>query len=179
LGKVLHALWHQRAGAFDFTSLGVRVPAVVVSPLIAAGVVDHTVYEHASVPATLRAIFAPSAPPLNRRDQAARPFHHLATLDTPRTDLPDLSAYTHPRTPPTRSDRPAPPAEPTQAVVPEYYQEFLNQAELVRQHLARVAEPETVGLSTIDSPHDGQALADAFDTAAHRHRHPDQTPPQT
>jgi phospholipase C len=63
LEKVMHALWHQRAEAFDFTSLGVRVPAVIVSPLVPPAVVDHAVYEHASVPATLRALFAPGAAP--------------------------------------------------------------------------------------------------------------------
>jgi phospholipase C len=176
--KILHALWHQRAQAFDFTSLGVRVPAVVVSPLIAAATVDHTVYEHASVPATLRALFAPSAEPLNRRDRDARPFHHLANLSAPRTDLPDLSAHTRPVVPPVHGDAEAPPTIRSTAEVPDYYNEFLAQAEVVRQHLAAVGEPEAAHLTPIASPHDGQALASSFDSAAHRHRHTSLAPPE-
>ncbi|MGH3972200.1 MAG: alkaline phosphatase family protein [Pseudonocardiaceae bacterium] len=58
----------RKTRSFDFTMLGPRVPAVVVSPYIAAGTVDDTVRDHASVPATLRAVFAPDAAPLTRRD---------------------------------------------------------------------------------------------------------------
>ena len=38
---------------FDFSHYGMRVPAVVVSPLIPKGKVDPTVYGHASILATL------------------------------------------------------------------------------------------------------------------------------
>ena len=54
---------------FTFAQLGVRVPAVVVSPWIAAHTVDHTVYDHASVPATIERLFG--LPPLTARDAAA------------------------------------------------------------------------------------------------------------
>jgi phospholipase C len=172
LGRVLHALWHQRAQAFDFTWLGVRVPAVVVSPLVPRGVVDHTVYEHASVPATLRALFAPDAAPLTVRDGSAATFHHLASLTTPRTDLPDLSALCE--EPAARPDPAAAgragatlPAEPA---LPRYYREFLEQAEAVRRHLVHVLEPEAANLTPIVSAHDGAAVSSAFDDAAHRHR---------
>jgi phospholipase C len=175
LAKVLHALWHRRAQAFDFTWLGVRVPAVVVSPLITRGTVDHTVYEHSSVPATLRALFAPDAEPLNERAARAATFQHLAGLATPRTDLPDLSAYaTEPAgARPTRGI--APPAgdspQPAEAETPEYYDEFLDQAEVVRKHLVDVTEPEAATLTPIESASDGGAISSAFDGAAHRHRH--------
>jgi phospholipase C len=73
--------------AFDFTRLGVRVPAVLVSPYIEKGVVDSTVYEHASVPATLKTIFKlPSF--LTNRDKAASTFEKALTRGTPRSDAP-------------------------------------------------------------------------------------------
>jgi len=49
----------------DFTQLGPRVPAVVVSPLIPRGTINHRLYEHSSVPATLVTLF--TLPPLNAR----------------------------------------------------------------------------------------------------------------
>jgi phospholipase C len=71
---------------FDFKQFGVRVPAVVVSPLIPKGTVDHTVYDHASVPATLERLY--NMPPLTERDQKANDIRHLFSLPTPRTDCP-------------------------------------------------------------------------------------------
>lgn len=73
---------------FDFSLSGVRVPAVAVSPLIPAGTVDPTFYEHASIPATLRRQFIPAAEPLNPRDAAAADLlDHLPLLAEPRSDL--------------------------------------------------------------------------------------------
>jgi phospholipase C len=76
------------ADGFDFALSGVRVPAVAVSPLIPKGCLDETGYEHSSIPRTVRAQFAPQAPPLTARDAAAPDL--LATLpllSEPRTDL--------------------------------------------------------------------------------------------
>ena len=70
---------------FAFDRLGVRVPAIVVSPLIEAGVVDHTVYDHSSVPATMERLFGFG--PLTARDAAANDVRHLFTLTSARTDL--------------------------------------------------------------------------------------------
>jgi phospholipase C len=180
VARIQHALWHRRAEAFDFTRLGVRVPTVVISPLVPRGVVDHTIYEHSSVPATLRALFAPDAGPLNERAEQAATFHRLASLSTPRTDLPDLSAL---REEPAAPTPPAAtqPVEPDaglskDAAGPEYYQDFLAQAEVVREHLIEVTEPEATNLTPIVSAHDGAAVATAFDDAAHRHRHAPASP---
>ena len=71
---------------FAFDRLGVRVPAIVVSPLIEAGVVDHTVYDHSSVPATMERLFGFA--PLTARDTAANDVRHLFTLTSARTDCP-------------------------------------------------------------------------------------------
>ena len=70
---------------FDFTRLGVRVPAILVSPYIEKGQVDSTIYEHSSVPATLRTLFnLPEA--LTARDKAANTFEKNLSRSTPRTD---------------------------------------------------------------------------------------------
>lgn len=71
---------------FRFNLTGLRVPAVVISPYIKAGTVDHTVYDHSSVPATLRTLFGIGK--LTNRDAAAATFEGLLTLTTPRTDMP-------------------------------------------------------------------------------------------
>jgi phospholipase C len=71
---------------FHFNLTGLRVPAVAISPYIKAGTVDHTVYDHSSVPATLRAIFGIGA--LTARDKAASTFEKLLTLTSPRQDMP-------------------------------------------------------------------------------------------
>ncbi|MGI9149357.1 MAG: alkaline phosphatase family protein [Chloroflexota bacterium] len=66
--------------AFDFTRLGPRVPAVVVSPWVEPGV-DVTQYEHASIPATLNALFElGSANFLTKRDAAANAFNTNLSL---------------------------------------------------------------------------------------------------
>jgi phospholipase C len=163
---LLHLLWHRKAAAFDFTMLGPRVPAVVVSPLIPRGSRDGRVRDHASVPATLRALFAPGADPLTRRDAWSPPFHDLASLDTPRTDLPDLSEFTRPPTPAAL----AAPGAPEEAV-PDYYREFIRQADRVRGRLQAVAEPEMAGAATARGAERGSEITSAFQKAAHRHRH--------
>lgn len=73
---------------FNFDQLGPRVPAIVVSPLIAKGTVDHTVYDHASVPATLERLFG--MPSLTHRDGQANDLQHLLTLSEPRQDCPNI-----------------------------------------------------------------------------------------
>ncbi len=71
---------------FNFTQLGVRVPAVVVSPLIERGVIDHTEYEHSSIPATVERLFG--LDPMTQRDAQANDVTHLLGRETPRPDAP-------------------------------------------------------------------------------------------
>jgi phospholipase C len=73
---------------FAFDQLGVRVPAVVVSPLVPRGLVDHTPYDHSSIIAAVRNIFGTA--PLTARDAGASSFTRLASLSNPRTDAPML-----------------------------------------------------------------------------------------
>jgi len=70
---------------FTFEQLGIRVPAVIVSPWIGQGVVDHTLYDHSSVPATLESLFG--MPHLTARDAQANNVLHLLTGNY-RSDCP-------------------------------------------------------------------------------------------
>jgi phospholipase C len=72
---------------FNFRQLGVRVPAIVISPFIGKGVIDHRVYDHSSVPATVEGIFG--LPNLTQRDKQAAHLDTLLTLHDPRTDAPE------------------------------------------------------------------------------------------
>ncbi|MBY4692717.1 phosphoesterase [Burkholderia latens] len=73
------------ASGFEFDVYGVRVPAIVVSPWVAAAHVDHTPYDHSSIVATLGRLFGLA--PLTERDRAANDLLSLVTA-TCRTDCP-------------------------------------------------------------------------------------------
>lgn len=147
-GSLLAWLLRRKAAAFDFTMLGPRVPAVVVSPHIRAGTVSAQPRDHASVPATLRALLAPKAAPLTRRDGPATPFHSLLELQQPRrgADLPDLSGRL-PAAPATRAAMLAPEAVPSgpEPPVPDYYREFVALAEMVARELPVTDIPADLG----------------------------------
>ena len=75
---------------FTFAQYGVRVPAVVVSPLLPRSV-DHTVYDHTSVLATLEWLFGMD--PLTQRDRTANIIRGVEVLSAadvpePREDCP-------------------------------------------------------------------------------------------
>ena len=72
---------------FQFDRLGLRVPAVLVSPYIKPATIDSTPYEHSSIVATVRKLFAPKAGPLTVRDAAAKTFDGIFNLEEPRTDV--------------------------------------------------------------------------------------------
>jgi phospholipase C len=69
---------------FTFDRYGVRVPAFILSPLIPAGV-DHVLYDHASVLATLEKLFG--LKPLTERDAHANDLLHLISDGAARTDF--------------------------------------------------------------------------------------------
>jgi len=71
---------------FTFEQYGPRVPAVIVSPLIPRNQIDHRLYDHASIPATLEALFGLEA--LTARDAAANQLDKLVTLSAARNDAP-------------------------------------------------------------------------------------------
>jgi hypothetical protein len=74
--------------AFDFTRLGVRVPAVLVSPFIPAGTIDHTLYDHGSIIATACKLLLKNVAgaSLTNRDRSANTFENNLTLAQARTD---------------------------------------------------------------------------------------------
>jgi len=76
----------RNALGFDFAHYGVRVPAVIVSPLIPRGTVDHTLYDHSSILATLERLLGIN--PLTNRDRSANDLRHLLTNAAPREDCP-------------------------------------------------------------------------------------------
>lgn len=76
----------RNALGFDFTQYGVRVPAIIVSPLIPKGTVDHTLYDHSSILATLEKLLGMN--PLTNRDASANDLRHLLTNPGPREDCP-------------------------------------------------------------------------------------------
>jgi phospholipase C len=83
---------------FRFDQLGVRVPAIVVSPYVRRGVIDHTEYDHTSMLATVERLFGMKN--LTERDKAANDLLQLLSLEAPRDDtpatLPDPAPNRHP-----------------------------------------------------------------------------------
>ena len=71
---------------FEFRRLGVRVPAVLVSPYIPRGTLDSQRYEHASLAASARRWFGCEA--LTERDRAANPISTEGWLAVARQDAP-------------------------------------------------------------------------------------------
>lgn len=71
---------------FDFKQTGVRVPAVVISPWIPRGVIDHDVHDHTSIIKTVTELFSLSS--LTERDRNAKSLTHLLSLAAPRADSP-------------------------------------------------------------------------------------------
>lgn len=84
---------------FDFRRLGVRTPAVLASPHVAAGAVDHTVYDHTSLLAYLCRKW--DMPPLGARCAAAKDFSAVIVADAnpdalPRIEIPRRKALRAP-----------------------------------------------------------------------------------
>jgi phospholipase C len=75
------------AQGFRFDRFGVRVPAIVVSPLIPRAKIDHTTYDHSSVFATVLERFSLRVRLTERSDNAEH-FGHLFSMDSPRSDCP-------------------------------------------------------------------------------------------
>ncbi len=86
---------------FAFDRLGVRVPAILVSPWIPKGTVVNRVFDHASIPATITKYFLGDYSPRSPRETTADvfiepnagtvdPARNLLSLDTMRTDCPDF-----------------------------------------------------------------------------------------
>jgi phospholipase C len=86
---------------FGFDRLGVRVPAILISPWIPKGTVVDRTFDHASIPATITKLFLGDYSPRSPRETSADVFiepktppvdtaRNLLSLDTMRTDCPDF-----------------------------------------------------------------------------------------
>ena len=86
---------------FAFDRLGVRVPAILISPWIPRGTVVDRVFDHASIPASITKFFLGDYSPRSPRETSADifieppaapvdPARNLLSLDTMRTDCPDF-----------------------------------------------------------------------------------------
>jgi phospholipase C len=81
---------------FTFTQLGVRVPAIVISPFIPGGTIDHRTYDHSSIPKSVEEIC--NLEPLTNRDKVASSVMRLLTLPSARQDAPlTLPPYLSPK----------------------------------------------------------------------------------
>ena len=121
---------------FDFTRFGVRVPAVIVSPLIPAGTIfrapaDSPPYDHTSIIATLRARF--NLGPLGKRDAIAPHLGAVLTLSVPRRDDPLAGV-----TPPTAAD---PVLQPGSALIGEAPSSFLEAKAVAAANLPVPSDP--------------------------------------
>jgi len=127
--------------SFDFTRLGVRVPAVLISPYIAPGTIDHRVYDHTSILATAFKLLLPNVPNVNLtlRDKNARTFEDNLALAQPRSDKIVLGAGAQSR-PPTAAEL----AQP----INEHLQMLVRQAALAEQRLP-AAQQSGIDPSTI------------------------------
>jgi phospholipase C len=84
---------------FTFEKYGPRVPAIVVSPLIPQGVIDHRVYDHTSVLATVEQRFGLVG--MTNRDRTANSLLSLlknAEVRQTLTSLPEPKDYASPET---------------------------------------------------------------------------------
>ncbi|HEX8847257.1 MAG TPA: alkaline phosphatase family protein [Pyrinomonadaceae bacterium] len=74
---------------FDFKRFGVRIPAVLVSPLIKQGTVCNTQFDHTSVIKTAANRWL-GGQHLTNRDKNAVDVSEVLTLKEPRADTPDI-----------------------------------------------------------------------------------------
>lgn len=83
---------HSKPGGsgFPFNRLGVRIPAVLVSPLIKAGTISNTLYDHTSVIKTaLETVGLKKT--LLEREAKANDLSGAINLSKPRTDIPKIT----------------------------------------------------------------------------------------
>eukprot|EP00041_Stephanoeca_diplocostata_P022889 m.552860 g.552860 ORF g.552860 m.552860 type:complete len:774 (+) comp22168_c0_seq14:39-2360(+) len=84
---------------YNFSSLGVRIPTLLISPWIPKGTVvsappvaqkptPTSKYDLTSIMATTRKLLGMPSTPLTKRDAWAATFEHVFSLEKPRTDCP-------------------------------------------------------------------------------------------
>jgi Phosphoesterase family len=141
------------APRFDFRRLGVRVGAIVVSPYVNPGV-DHTLFEHAAIPATVTEQFIgprrDHAPFL--REQNANILLDLLAPISPRMDWPRF-----------KGAFPLAPARPLNGPASGFQLEHVREvhAVLARNYpdIARLYDPTAVRTSPQVAAFLGRAMA--------------------
>src|SRR4051794_31321377 len=131
---------------FAFDRYGVRVPALLISPFIPKGTIDHRTFDHTSIPATLKEIFnLPSF--LTQRDAAAQTFSNVVSLNTARSDAPrGLSSAI----PASHHLAPRPPLTPEDAMLHKAAGQQISTAPLSEFQQALVALAHTLDVG--DTP---------------------------
>jgi phospholipase C len=82
----------KRGGSgFDFKRYGVRVPAVLISPLIKRGTVCNTVFDHTSILRTVANRWLGEDVYLTQRDRLANDLSEVLTLSEPDLDRPTIT----------------------------------------------------------------------------------------
>lgn len=88
-GIIIPADMHGGSG-FDFKRYGVRVPAVLVSPLIEPGTVCNTVFDHTSILRTVANRWLGKDVHLTERDKHASDVSEVLTLSKPDRQRPEI-----------------------------------------------------------------------------------------
>ncbi|CAL9761655.1 unnamed protein product [Musa acuminata subsp. burmannicoides] len=116
---------------FGFDRLGVRVPAILISPWIKKGTVvsrpqgpaPTSEFEHSSIPATIKKLFNLTSDFLTQRDAWAGTFQNIfSELTSPRTDCPEVL----PDVPPLRATK-----AKEHRVVSEFQSEIVEMAAIL------------------------------------------------
>ena len=145
-----HAGGRAEGSGFEFNRLGVRVPAILVSPWIEAGTVCNTVFDHTSIIKTIIECFGlkdahGNQATLLAREAAANSVGDVLTLAAPRTDTPVITA------------RPAPvESEPAERLLMGIHKDLLL---LAAHHLGKLGRT-LIDLSQIQTREQAAALLD-------------------
>jgi phospholipase C len=170
--KLIDVFFKREAKAFDFRMLGLRVPTVIVSPLIDKYTVEKTVFDHSAIPATVRKLFARSQPPLTKRDAWSATFDAVINRSSARTDLPDLSSFANlqPYVPHEELEEllsnPPVDSRPT----PEYYDELVQLSDKVGRRLRLQGVKEAPVFQRAPSRWRAHNVTDAFRDRAYEAR---------
>lgn len=142
---------------FRFDLLGVRVPAVFVSPWIERGKVDTTFYDHTSIISSLRKRFGLG--PLRSRDAQAPTFWHLITETyRPRAELPRFDTTPSDADLTLRSAKLAPPKPDAPARLDHFQESLVRLTEMVERGLQEAEQvgdsmpPETMRARLLEVP---------------------------
>jgi phospholipase C len=160
---------------FAFDRLGLRVPALLVSPWIRSGL-ESTVYEHSTIVRTVREHFCPGAAPMNDADRNAPTLSADMWAPELRTDAPvRLARPVAEFLVPVRHDPTRPGLSDLQDGLVKLAQATAVESPLARtvETMAARAEPsdEVVDVSEIETPVQTEAEGYAFVRQAMQARH--------